>query len=222
MMRDQRSAITLLVAAAFAGGTLAALADVNAVLPKSAPAPSAKGAAEKGADKAADTLRMFNQNKALAEQGDAQAAFNLGVMHFKGEGQPKNFKAGVEAFRKAADQGLVQAQFNLGVIFRDGTGVPQDYQQAMLWFRKAAEQGYLQAQHDIGMMYFNQMGVAKDLVQAHMWFNLASVEGNETSVKYRKIIEAEMTIPQVLKAQQLARDWAGKHHAILAASTNTK
>jgi len=208
------------------------MADANAALPKLAAKVTspqnikpevAKNAADKtGTDKAADAERLFNQNKALAEHGDAQAAFNLGVMHFKGEGQPKNFKTGVDAFRKAAEKGLVHAQFNLGVIFRDGTGVPQDYQQAMLWFRKAAEQGYLQAQHDIGMMYFNQMGVSKDLVQAHMWFNLASVEGNETSVKYRKIIEAEMTIPQVLKAQQLAREWSSRQQAVLTASTNTK
>ena len=40
-----------------------------------------------------------------AEQGDADAQFNLGVMYAKGVGVPKDASQAVTWFRKAAEQG---------------------------------------------------------------------------------------------------------------------
>ena len=48
----------------------------------------------------------------LAEQGNAfaQAQFNLGVMNFKGDGVPQDYKEAVKWWRLAAEQGLARAQ----------------------------------------------------------------------------------------------------------------
>jgi TPR repeat protein len=51
----------------------------------------------------------------LAEQGDAEAQFNLGVMYANGEGVPKDDVEAVKWYRKSAEQGYALAQFNLGV-----------------------------------------------------------------------------------------------------------
>ena len=45
-----------------------------------------------------------------AEQGDASAQYNLGVMYYKGAGVPKDTSAAVAWFRKAAVQGHATAQ----------------------------------------------------------------------------------------------------------------
>ena len=45
-----------------------------------------------------------------AEQGDASAQYNLGVMYYKGAGVPKDTSAAVDWYRKAASQGLALAQ----------------------------------------------------------------------------------------------------------------
>ena len=46
----------------------------------------------------------FDETKVLAEQGYADAQFNLGSMYRKGEGVPENDAEAVKWYRKAADQ----------------------------------------------------------------------------------------------------------------------
>jgi len=45
-----------------------------------------------------------------AEQGDADAQYNLGWMYVKGEGVPQNYKTAVKWYTLAAEQGLASAQ----------------------------------------------------------------------------------------------------------------
>jgi len=44
-----------------------------------------------------------------AEQGDAEAQYNLGVRYANGEGVPEDYKEAVKWFRKAAEQGFAAA-----------------------------------------------------------------------------------------------------------------
>ena len=41
-----------------------------------------------------------------AEQGDAEAQYNLGVMYENGQGVDVNYKKAIEWYEKAAEQGL--------------------------------------------------------------------------------------------------------------------
>src|SRR5205823_5356940 len=61
-----------------------------------------------------------------AEQGNANAQFNLGVCYAKGTGISKDAKQAVYWYWKAAEQGEVKSQMNLGVCYTNGTGVPKD------------------------------------------------------------------------------------------------
>ena len=76
-----------------------------------------------------------------AEQGDAVAQVNLGVMYRDGQGVPQDYAAAVSWYRKAAEQGYANAQFNLGLMYANGQGVPQDYVTAHMWFNLAAASG---------------------------------------------------------------------------------
>ena len=71
----------------------------------------------------ATALREF---KPLAEQGNAAAQFNLGVMYDKGIGVPQNHKTAVKWYTLAAKQGNAHAQTNLGLMYDEGKGVPQN------------------------------------------------------------------------------------------------
>jgi TPR repeat protein len=85
----------------------------------------------------------------LAEQGNAKAQNNLGMMFFKGKCVTNGIEDVEEAilwFKKSAEQGCVEAQFNLGLIFYEGKVVMQSNSEAMLWFKKAADQEYTPAQ----------------------------------------------------------------------------
>ena len=149
--------------------------------------------------------------KVKAEQGDATAQYNLGVMYANGEGVIQDYKQSVNWYRKAAEQGDADAQFNLGVLYSKGQGVIQDYKEAVKWFRLSAEQGNASAQYNLGVMYAQGKGVPKDYVMAHMYWNIAAVSGDEDAIKYRGIVEKDMTATQLEKAQDLARDWMNKH-----------
>ena len=81
----------------------------------------------------------------LAEQGVAEAQFNLGLMYSNGEGVPQDYAEAVQWFQLAAEQENARGQFGLGYMYEHGYGVPQDYAEAQRWYRLAGEQGLVKA-----------------------------------------------------------------------------
>ena len=67
---------------------------------------------QKGLDAAnrGDYATALREWKPLAEQGNANALFNLGVMYKYGQGIPQNYKTAIKWFRLAAKQGHPRAQ----------------------------------------------------------------------------------------------------------------
>jgi uncharacterized protein len=59
----------------------------------------------------------------LAEQGDADAQYNLGVMYQNGQGVLQNYKTAAKWFTLAAEQFHANAQYNVGVMYENGKGV---------------------------------------------------------------------------------------------------
>jgi TPR repeat protein len=88
----------------------------------------------------------FEETRAKAEQGDANAQYNLGVRYRKGEGVDKDVAVAVKWFRKAAEQGRVDAQHNLGSIYADGIGVVKNDLIAYQWYLLASANGDLAAE----------------------------------------------------------------------------
>ncbi len=78
---------------------------------------------------------------ALAEKGNMEAQYNLGVAYFNGIGVEQNEAHAVLLWRKVARQGHVEAQYNLGFAYATGNGVPRDLFEAVYWWREAARQG---------------------------------------------------------------------------------
>ena len=77
----------------------------------------------------------------LAEQGDADAQFHLGVMYESGQGVLRNDAEAIKWYRKAAEQDDAVAQFNLGIMYTKGEGVSPNHAEAALWYRLAADHG---------------------------------------------------------------------------------
>ncbi|KAF9307089.1 hypothetical protein BGZ91_008472 [Linnemannia elongata] len=76
-----------------------------------------------------------------ADQGNAEAQYNVGAMYNYGEGVKQDFAKAVEWFRMAADQGDVDAQYYIGVMYTNGQGVTKNDSEARKWFQMAADQG---------------------------------------------------------------------------------
>jgi uncharacterized protein len=123
----------------------------------------------------ATALRLL---RPLAERGNAEAQFYLGIMYTDGLGVQRDDAAAVSWYRKAADQGRADSQYNLGFIYSNGRGVPQDYAAAASWYRKAADRGLDVAQASLGFMYHNGLGVPQDYAAAATWARKAADQGN--------------------------------------------
>jgi TPR repeat protein len=108
---------------AFKAGLLALVWLVGGAVPVAA-GPLEDASAAYGRADYATALRLF---RSFAEQGNAYAQFNLGLMYFQGRGVPQDYGTAAAWYRRAADQGYAAGQANLGTMYVLGQGVPQDY-----------------------------------------------------------------------------------------------
>ncbi len=115
-----------LIAALFAGFTLGLTA------PAWAGADEGVAAYHRG-----DYATALREWRPLAEQGNAKAQFNLGLIYSKGRGVPQDYTEAARWYRRAAEQGVAQAQYTLGFMYSKGRAVPQDYAQAHMWYSLA-------------------------------------------------------------------------------------
>jgi len=164
------------------------------------------------AAKQGDYATALKELTPLAEQGDASAQYNLGVMYAHGDGVVQNYKTAVKWYTLAAIQGNASAQYNLGVMHDKGWGVVQNYQIAVKWYTLAAEQGIASAQSNLGDMYAYGDGVLQNYIYAHMWFNIAASSGDSKAAENRTIVEKNMTTADISKAQELARQCVNKNY----------
>ncbi|MBF0155114.1 MAG: SEL1-like repeat protein [Magnetococcales bacterium] len=141
-----------------------------------------------------------------AEQGDAMAQNNLGVLYATGQGVPRNHEKSLHWYRMAAQQGHAIAQYNLGGLYYQGQGVPRDEREAAKWYRISAQQGYAAAQYNLGRMYAVGEGVSRDLAQAHHWLDLAAAQGDGDAMHDRDLVAKQMPPPVVAQAQKVTRD----------------
>ena len=117
-----------------------------------------------------DYATALKEWKPLAEEGDVDAQYYLGVLYDNGDGVPQDYKEAVRWYKLAAEQGVAEAQFNLGNMYYDGQGVSVDYKEAVRWFTLAAEQGDVDAQYNLDLIHRKGLGVPQDDKEA-VWFD---------------------------------------------------
>ena len=111
----------------------------------------------------ATALRLL---RPLADQGDASAQNNLGLMYDEGQGVPQDYAEALKWYRLAADQGNASAQYNLGVMYATWPGGAAEPRRGVKWYRLAADQGDASAQYNLGFMYAKGQGVPQNYAEA--------------------------------------------------------
>lgn len=109
----------------------------------------------------------------LAQSGDVQAQYELGLAYLHGEGVKEDYLLAKQWLEQSANANFADAQTAIGEMYFKGIGVEQDYQQAKIWFEKSAKQGNPYAEHYLGMMYLGGLGVEYKPKQAEYWFKRA-------------------------------------------------
>ena len=64
-----------------------------------------------------DYATALNEFLPLAQQGDAKAQFNMGILYEKGQGVPQDFQEDFLWYYLAAEQGDAPTQNDLGLLY---------------------------------------------------------------------------------------------------------
>ncbi len=65
---------------------------------------------------------------------------------------------------------------------------------------------------ELGLSYCTGRDGTLDLVEAHKWFNIAAIRGNDEAKRYRSEVAGDMSKPEIIRAQKLAREWLSQVH----------
>jgi TPR repeat protein len=85
--------------------------------------------------------KSLQEMQKLAEAGDTDAQWQMGVRYHDGQGVPQDDARAVRWFQLAAERGNVAAQGALGAYYWRGRGVPADLSKAYFWSAIAMAQG---------------------------------------------------------------------------------
>ena len=121
----------------------------------------------------------------LAEEGVAEAQYNLGYSLDTGEGLEKTPALALFWYACAASQGHIKAMFRLGHLF-DADSVLKELVNAAVsaaWYQKAAELGHPRAAAFLGFDFENGEGVEKSLEEALKWYRIAAEHGDSVGMK---------------------------------------
>lgn len=103
---------------------------------------------------------------------NSNAMVNLGTMHVKGFGMPKNIHKAYELFERAASLGHETAAFYLGGMYENGIGVTANMEESIRHYRVAAEANMATAQLKLGILLHND-----DVLNSMKWMIKAAHAG---------------------------------------------
>lgn len=118
-----------------------------------------------------------------ADNGDAKAAYSVGIRYTQGLGETQNYAIGLDYFKTAANLGLREAQYMLGMGYYLGRGTSLDYIEARRWLSAAAVQGHTPAMQTLAEIYYNGYGVTLAPIRGIYW-SLQAAEAGDAQAQY--------------------------------------
>jgi len=152
----------------------------------------------------------------LAEAGDAESQYGLGMMYGNGFGVMMDDALALKWYGLAAEQGHANAQLNLGVMYQNGWGVAPNEEQAIVYYSMAAEQGIPEAMLALGRHFSMDFSEAYDPVKAYKWYSLAAKLNVIDANAKREYIAAKMSATQVADGDGLVDAWSNVHKNLFA------
>ena len=108
-----------------------------------------------------------------AHEGNAEAQWEVGLMHENGEGVTQSYEEAAKWYEKAAAQNYPAACNNLALLYHSGKGVKTNLKAAEKYYLIAAKQNHLYSEYNLGNLYMN-MGKDKKGLK---WLEKAAEDG---------------------------------------------
>ncbi|MEL7445674.1 MAG: SPOR domain-containing protein [Pseudomonadota bacterium] len=143
-----------------------------------------------------------NEWRMPAQNGDADALFNLAQAYRLGRGVPADVDRARELYAEAASKGHIKAADNYGLLlFQQG-----DQSVAMPLIRAAAERGDPRAQYVLGLAHFNADYAERDWVRAYALLTLSRSAGLPQAGGALGEMDKHVPLEKRQQAQLLARE----------------
>jgi uncharacterized protein len=138
-------------------------------------------AATKPPPKRPDRGALVASLRTMSAEGNAEAAYHLGMMRHLGIGGVKDDKAAFELFKQAADAGDPLGAYKLGDYYAKGDNdqVVPDGAEALRLKTVAAEAGYALAQRDVARMLYE----AGDMDASLEWLLRSAQQGDAEALR---------------------------------------
>lgn len=105
--------------------------------------------------------------KSLAEKGNGEASYELGLRYYRGIGVDVDYEKARGYLEDAEKKGVGGASYYLGVIYYNGKGTPTNHQKAKEYFEKGEKSNNVFSSYYLGKLYYWGDGVEKDLGKAN-------------------------------------------------------
>lgn len=124
----------------------------------------------------------------LAESGDAQSQFGLGMMIEGGHGIPPDAEKASAWYLRAAEQGMTEAELSLGSLYEHGRGVARNPGRAAELYRSAAKKGNAQAQYNLAKLYLGGAGITPNRELGIAWMQRSAAQLYGRAVQHLEMI----------------------------------
>lgn len=153
-----------------------------------------------------DLANDFAYYKRLADEGDVDGLYYMGVYYGTGDVVSQDYKKAVEFFNLAADKGHVDAIFQLGICYMFGYGVRKNMKKSLNFFEQAANQGHAEAATYAAQCYESGTnGVKVDLKKAFELYKIAADQDVEEGMWY--VIDGYLYGHGTEQNPEKAREW---------------
>lgn len=119
--------------------------------------------------------------KESAENGVANARYNLGVLYHQGLGVKQDVDKAIYWYGRAAELGHPEAQYNLGIANIEGIGTSYNPKLAVAYFRQAATGNVPEAAYNLGLILENGLLGEANYEEALYWYAKAGDMGNKSA-----------------------------------------
>lgn len=160
----------------------------------------------------------------LTQNGNADAAYELGRVYYTGNGVDEDNERAIEYFQIAYDLGSMEAAGELGFIYLTGDHVQKNEVKGIELIMQAAESGNALAQYQLGSCYEYGEGCEESVEHAEFWYQKAAEQGNAAAMRnlgslkcnwFNSIIDPsylQYTIKAAKMGDVLALKHLGCHH----------
>lgn len=153
---------------------------------------------------------IATRTRALAEAGDREAQFALGMTYGSGPDGLRDLPRARAWLERAAGQEHVLAQFNLAQMYAGGQGGEPDPAAAEHWWRRAAAHGDPGAQYQLGLrcqragFQTDRPAATEARIEAFKWFELAADQGYGPAVSARETLNLSLDRAELAEARRRA------------------